>query len=405
MTARRPLAGAPGPLERLSRIALARTEGVGPAGYRRLLERFGSAEAALRELPALARAGGRPLRPVSLAEAAAECARAAALGARHILLGEPDYPPLLAETEDAPPLILVRGDAAAAARRCVAIVGARNASALGLRMARLLAEALARAGEVIVSGLARGIDTAAHRAALDAPGGSTVACLAGGIDIAYPPENATLQEAIAARGLLVSEMPPGTEPQARHFPRRNRLIAGLAAGVVVVEAAPGSGSLITARLAGEAGREVMAVPGHPLDPRARGCNGLLREGATLVESAADVLAALAPFRLDAVPGAGASRARLRPLSGPAGAGAEPAAAAVPEAEDPGGARPDAGAEADADPQGLGERLLALLSPAPVAVDELVRASGAPAGAVQAVLVDLELAGRLARHAGGRVSLA
>lgn len=268
-------------------------------------------------------------------------------------------------------MLVLRGDASLAIRPAVAIVGARNASAAGRALAGELARDLGQAGFVVVSGLARGIDAAAHQAALAT---GTVACVAGGIDVPSPPEHAALHEAIGRQGLLVSEQPPGTEPQARHFPRRNRLIAGLAQGVVVIEAAHGSGSLITARLAAEAGREVMAVPGHPRDPRARGGNALLKSGATLVEDAADVLAALAPF-------AAAGRPAAEPVT------------TSPDA-DPAG-----------DPADARGRLLELLSATPVATDELVRMSGLPTGHVAALLVDLELEGRIVRHAGGRVALA
>ncbi len=380
------------PRERAARLALIRTEGVGPAAFRQLLRRFGSGEAAHAALPDLARREPRWGAPVALAEAEAEIDLVRRLGGLHLFLGEASYPPLLAECPDAPPVLVVRGEVALGAAPSVAIVGARNASALGQRMARELAGALAGAGQAIVSGLARGVDAAAHRGALATEGGTTIACIAGGIDIAYPPEHAALQEEIAARGLILSEMPPGTEPQGRHFPRRNRLIAGIAAGTVVIEAAPGSGSLITARLAAEAGREVMAVPGHPLDPRARGCNRLLKDGATLVESADDVLAALAPFGRIGPRGIPATRSRA---PGEAAADAPVLAQAAAPAE----------IAADPAPEDLAARLFGLLSPAPVAIDELVRATGASAGLVQATLTDLELCGRVARHAGGRVSLA
>lgn len=279
-------AGALPEAERAARLRLARSEGVGPVSHGQLLKRFGSAVAAIEALIGM----GKPVADPDLV--AREVELAAAVGARHLLLGEPDYPPLLAELADPPPVLVATGDAALAARPVVAMVGARNASAAGRGLALEMAEALGAAGWVVASGLARGIDAEAHRGSL--PTG-TIGCVAGGVDIAYPPENAELQQQVAARGLLLSEMPPGTEPQARHFPRRNRLIAGVARGVVVIEAAPGSGSLITARIAGEAGREVMAVPGHPRDPRSGGGNGLIRQGATLVEQAADVLAVLSPF--------------------------------------------------------------------------------------------------------------
>jgi DNA processing protein len=386
--------------ERLAALALVRTEGVGPIAFRQLLRRFGSAEAAHAALPELARRGGKAGTPMSLAEAEAEMARLRALGGTHVFLGTADYPGRLAATGDAPPVLVALGDLALAKRPCVAIVGARNASAIGLRMARELAQSLASAGQVIVSGLARGVDAAAHRGALSAADGGTIACLAGGIDIVYPPENAALQEEIAGRGLLLSEMPPGTEPQARHFPRRNRLIAGLAAGTVVIEAAPGSGSLITARIAADAGREVMAVPGHPLDPRARGCNRLLKEGAILVEGAADVLAALEPFRLDG-PALSREEGRLSPACDPQPGQSRRAGqdTAMPEA----GAAPPL--PATGEPRDVAALVHGLLSPAPVAIDELVRATGAPASLVQATLTDMELRGEVLRHAGGRVSLA
>ena len=261
----------------------------------------------------------------------------------------------------------MRGDIALAARTCVAIVGARNASAAACRFARQLGHDLAGEGATIVSGLARGIDTAAHVGS----GGATIAVIASGIDIAFPPENAELQERIATQALLIAEQPPGAEPRARNFPSRNRIIAGLALGTVVVEAVPKSGSLITARLANEAGREVMAVPGSPLDPRAQGCNLLIREGATLVQTAADVMEQLRP--LDA-------RAVRSPIDAFAG----------PPPED----------ASDADRR----RVHDLLGPVPVAVDELIRQAALAPAIVQTVLLELELAGRLARHAGGRVSI-
>ncbi len=273
----------------LDRLRLARTEGVGPIAYRRLIARFGSATAALQELPRLAAAGGRasPPRVPSRADAARERDAVHKMAGVLIFLGDAAYPEALAETSDAP---AVQGDPALVCQRSVAIVGSRNASANARRLSESFAEALAEAGLVVVSGLARGVDAAAHRGALRT--GATIACIAAGLDVSYPRENAALQAEIAQRGAVVAEMPPGTEPQARHFPRRNRIIAGLSLGTVVIEAAPQSGSLITARLANEAGREVFAVPGSPLDERARGANGLIRDGAHLVESAADVIALL-----------------------------------------------------------------------------------------------------------------
>jgi DNA processing protein len=264
----------------------------------------------------------------------------------------------------------VQGQLSLLDRSAIAMVGARNASAAACRFARQLAQSLGDVGAVVVSGLARGIDTAAHDGALET---GTIGVIAGGVDIFYPPENEARQRAIAERGLLIAEQPPSVEPRARHFPYRNRIIAGLAHGTVVVEAAPKSGSLITARYAAEYGREVMAVPGSPLDPRAQGCNQLIREGATLIQNADDVFEAIRPFN-------------LRPLAQPARDYAAPASSA------------------DAS-ENERRAVLNLLSPTPVAVDEIVRQSALPPATVQTVLLELELAGRLERHAGGRVSLA
>lgn len=291
-----------------------------------------------------------------------------------VFIGTPAYPALLASQETAPPVLSARGDLGLLERPAVAIVGARNASAAGTRFARSLAAELADHDLVVVSGLARGIDAAAHQGAM---AGGTIAVVAGGVDVVYPPENAALMAEIAEKGLIVAEQMPGVEPQARHFPRRNRIIAGLAAGTLVVEGAPKSGSLITARIAAEAGREVMAIPGSPLDPRAQGCNLLIREGATLVQSAADVIEALSAFGGGPQLGLRFKAAEVAPLYDelPADAG---------------------DAERDA--------VAALLSPTPVAIDEIVRLSGLSPPLVATVLLDLELGGGLARHAGGRVSL-
>ncbi|PKP92344.1 MAG: DNA-protecting protein DprA [Alphaproteobacteria bacterium HGW-Alphaproteobacteria-16] len=352
-----------------SRLRLIRSPRIGPVSYRQLIARFGSAAAALDALPDLAQRGGG--RGATIADAGAvrrEMATAAKLRARYLFLDEPDYPALLAEMENAPPVLLVRGDLALVHRPCVAIVGARNASAAACRFARQIGQGLGDAGVTIVSGLARGIDTAAHVGSLS---GGTVGVIASGIDIAFPPENRELQEQVATQGVLIAEQPPGAEPLARHFPSRNRIIAGLAQGTVVVEAAPRSGSLITARIAGEVGREVMAVPGSPLDPRAQGCNLLIREGATLVQGVDDILEMIRPIDPRAV------RAPGNPF--------------------------DAGPAADPD-DAARHRIEGLLGPVPVPVDELIRQAGAPPASVQLVLLELELAGRLDRHAGGRVSL-
>ena len=276
--------------ERFDKLRLIRSANIGPVTFAHLLARFGSAGEALRAIPDLAaRGGGRAPRLADVKDIEAELAAARKHGARYIFLGEEDYPPLLGEVDSAPPVVTIRGDATLAARPGIAMVGARNASAAACRFARGLATDLGQADFVVTSGLARGIDAAAHAGSIAT---GTIAVIAGGIDVTFPPENAALQEEIAQRGLLIAEQPPGTRPHARHFPWRNRIIAGLSLGTVVVEAAPKSGSLITARLAAEAGREVMAVPGSPLDPRAQGCNLLIREGATLIQSAADIAEAV-----------------------------------------------------------------------------------------------------------------
>ena len=357
--------------DQIARLRLIRSDNIGPVTYFQLLARFGSAQAAIDAIPDLAaRGGGRAPRLATRAQVEREVESVERLGARYLFLGQGLYPSLLAELESAPPALVGMGDFTLLDRQAVALVGARNASAAACRFARMMAQGLGEAGIAIVSGLARGIDTAAHDGALDT---GTIAVIAGGIDIVYPPENEVRQRAIAERGLLLAEQPPGTEPRARHFPYRNRIIAGLAQGTVVVEAAPRSGSLITARHAAEFGREVMAVPGSPLDPRAQGCNQLIRDGATLVQSAEDVIEAIEPLR-------------VRPFR---------QAERRYAAEGPGA---DAG-EADR------EAVTGLLNATPVPVDELIRQSALAPAIVHTILLELELAGRLERHAGGRVSLA
>ena len=355
--------------EAFARIRLLRSPHVGPISYAELLRRFGTAQAALEALPDLAARGGRGCRPASRETVEAEVDAVRAARARYLFHDSPGYPDLLTRLEGAPPILTVRGELALAQRPCVAIVGARNASASAVKLARDFAHALADEGFAIVSGLARGIDGAAHEGAMPA----TIAVIASGIDIAYPPQHAELQERIAREGLLIAEQPPGTEPRGSHFPSRNRIIAGLALGTLVVEAAPRSGSLITARLAGECGREVMAIPGSPLDARSHGCNQLIREGAVLVQAPEDVIELLRGFT-------GLPRSSLAPA----------APAPAERTDEPAPAEPT-------DLEGL-------LTTAPVAVDELVRQSGAVPGTVQMALLELELAGRLERHAGGRVSL-
>jgi DNA processing protein len=359
--------------DQIARLRLIRSRRVGPATYLRLMAEHGAATAALRALPAIAQAAGidsyTPCpEPVALAEIKA----AKRAGARMLCLGDADYPAALADVADAPPILWAKGCRALMARPMVAMVGTRNASALGARMARRLAADLGAAGYVIVSGLARGIDALAHHASM---GSGTIAVLAGGLDCIYPAENTDLAAEIAQNGLMLSEMPFGLHPQARHFPRRNRIVSGLARAVIVVEAATRSGSLITARIALDQGREVMAVPGHPMDARAGGGNLLIRDGATLVRDAEDVIAALGQDPA-------APRTRPRPVPS-ASDTARPRAAPKP--------RPDGGLEG---------AILALMGGAPVAEDQLIRDLGQPPRAVAQALAILELAGRIQRGGGG-----
>jgi DNA processing protein len=386
------------------RIRLLRSPNIGPVTYRQLLARFGSGEAALAALPDLAARGGTArggagrtggYRAAPEAVIAAEMVAVGRCGARYLFHDAADYPPLLRHVNGAPPILIARGDTDLARRTPVAMVGARNASAAAIRLSREFARDLAEAGHAVVSGLARGIDAAAHRGAMGsrigvaAGGGGTIAVIASGIDIVYPPDHAALQEEIAATGLLLTEMPPGIEPIARHFPARNRIIAGLAEGTLVMEAAPKSGSLITARIAGELGREVMAVPGSPLDPRSHGCNQLIRDGAILVQRAEDVIELLTSFR-------GLPRSHVRED------GSDLYVAAQEEAAWLGSVTPRLD---DEDAAAALTDIASLLTTAPVPVDELIRQTGDPASSVQLALIELELAGRLLRHAGGRVSLA
>jgi DNA processing protein len=359
--------------QRRTWLRLIRSENVGPSTFRTLLNHFGSAAAALEALPELSRrGGGRRIKVATEAEADAELAAARRFGAQFVALGEPEYPRDLRMIDAPPPLVAVIGDADVLTRPAIAVVGSRNASVAGRTMAERLARGIGDGGFVVVSGLARGIDAAAHQAAIET---GTVAVLAGGLDRVYPPEHGPLVERIiAAGGAAVSEMPFGWAPRAQDFPRRNRLISGMSLGVVVVEAAQRSGSLHTARFALEQGREVFAVPGSPLDPRAEGCNQLIRDGATLTTAAADVVSALMPV-LDRPPPAD------RPMSEPSVLGP--------------GTEPD-----DAARSGV----LTALGPTPVATDAVIRHTGLPAQVVAVILLELELAGRLERHPGGLVSL-
>ena len=369
--------------DRLERLRLIRTEGVGPLTYRRLMARFGGAAAAIAALPELARAGGRQTPPqlYSAREAEREMALLDRQGARLLFLEDPEYPPFLAELTDPPPAIAVLGDARLLSQRSVAIVGARNATIGGRQIAERLAADLAEKQLAIVSGLARGIDAAAHAGAMRT--GRTVAVLAGGIDVPYPPEHAKLHAEIAANGAVLAEAPPGTRPLARHFPKRNRVIAGLSLGVVVVEAALRSGTMLTARLANEAGRELFAVPGSPLDPRSQGANDLIRQGANLTETAADVLGNLPdhPGR----EGLARDPLFLHKRSG----FAEPRAEA-------------AFADERAELAKARRQVPELVGAAPTKVDEIARHCQLSVSVITAALIELELAGRVEILPGNRV---
>ncbi len=362
--------------DRISWLRLLRSHRVGTATFYRLLSEHDTAQAALLALPEIARAAGvsdYAVCPPGVAEA--EWQRGQNARAQMICISDAAYPAMLRDIPDPPPFIWVMGDPAHLLRPCISIVGARNASSLGTRMAKALASDLSEAGFIIVSGLARGIDTAAHLAAL---GGGTVAVMAGGVDIFYPAENTRLGEDIAKRGARLSEQPMGLVPQARHFPRRNRLVSGLSAAVIVVEAATRSGSLITARNAADQGRDVLAVPGHPFDARAAGSNMLLRDGATLIRSAQDVIEALAP------------------PAPPRALHAEQTPGTLPEPR----TRPEAEKRSLAQTARLHSLILDRLGPSPLAEDQLIRDLGAPAHRVTPALVDLELDGHIQRDPGG-----
>jgi DNA processing protein len=359
--------------QRLDWLRLIRSQSIGPRTFRALINHFGGARAAIEGLPGLARRGGGKASPKICSREAAEREIEAAreLGVEFIAIGEADYPHRLQMIDDAPPLLAVRGNREALALPAVAVVGSRNASAAGIKLTQLIGHGLSEAGFAVVSGLARGIDAAAHRVSLET---GTIAVLAGGLDRIYPPEHEDLLEAILPSGIALTEMPLGWQPRAQDFPRRNRLISGLALGVVIVEAAKRSGSLITARLALEQGREVFAVPGSPLDPRAEGTNSLIKQGATPVTEAADIITVLQPIMgID-----------------------EPARELAPHDDD---------AARDSEPaDDERQQIVALMSPTPVSIDDLVRLSNASPQAVRIVLLELEIAGRLERHGGGLVSL-
>lgn len=363
--------------QRLAWLRLIRSDNVGPATFRDLINHFGSAETAIEALPELSRRGGstRPVRVATRDEALAELDFASRFGARFVGIGEPDYPYALRQVEGAPPLIAVKGDPSILRQPGIGIVGARNCSVSGAKFGAMLARGIGRAGYTIVSGFARGIDTAAHRASLDT---GTIAVLAGGLDKPYPPENEPLlTEFEASAGVVLSEMPFGWEPRAKDFPRRNRLIAGIGLGLVVIEAAARSGSLITARYAGNFGRLVFAVPGSPLDPRSEGANGLIKDGASLITNAQDVIEAMAPVsRIDLF---------------------SPQQVSEPIYEDDKPmALPPSERERDLIVDALGQT--------PAEIDDIIRHTGLPAQSVYLVLLELDLAGRLHRHAGGMVSI-
>ena len=392
--------------EKLAWLRLIRSENVGPRTFSTLLDRYRTAAAALKALPGLAKkATSRSIRICSTEDAEAEWNRARKLNIRFIALCEPAYPEALRSIDAPPPILAVAGKVEVLARPIVSIVGSRNASASGLVFTERLTRGLAEAGYVVASGLARGIDVKAHMASLDT---GTVAVLAGGHDHIYPSEHEGLARRICDRGALISEMPLGWEPRAREFPRRNRIVAGLSLGVVVVEASRRSGSLITARFANEQGREVFAVPGSPLDPRAEGTNDLIRQGATLCTSAEDVIAALAARRDGAgSPDALGEAPRFAPESEPLWDELDLFGDVVEGSPEP-EKRPSSFAEEEPPPRRGGSEtvagLAALLGAAPVSIDELIRASGLAPRVVQAALVELELDGTVLRHDGQRVSL-
>ncbi|MEZ2221038.1 DNA-processing protein DprA [Rhizobium sp. RCC_161_2] len=363
--------------QRIAWLRLIRSDNVGPSTFRDLIQHYGSAEAALAALPDLSQRGGatRVIRIASEQDALRELEAVHRFGARFVGIGEPGYPQALKEIDGAPPLLTVKGNLSTAVPPAIGIVGSRNASISGAKFAAMIARACGQAGYAVISGLARGIDTAAHRASLQT---GTIAAMAGGLDQPYPPENVSLLNEIwDGNGLAVSEMPFGWEPRARDFPRRNRLIAGISLGLVVVEAATRSGSLITARLAGEFGRLVFAVPGSPLDPRCEGTNGLLKDGAIIVTRPDDIVEA------------------LRPLAEPDLFRPQLAEAPVEKNDKPLSPPPD---DTDRD------QIVDALGPTPVEIDDIIRHTGLSVSSVHSVLLELDMAGRLHRHPGGLVSI-
>ncbi len=367
--------------EKIDWLCLIHTENVGPITFYRLIERFGTAGKALSALPDIAKRGGRmaPFKPFPRNDAKAELEKIEKLGARLIARGEPEYPALLAETDDAPPLLTALGDTSLLNKKSIAIVGARNASINGRKLAETFAREIGKEGYIIASGLARGIDTSAHAGSLAT---GTIAVVAGGIDVIYPEENTQLYKSIVASGVIVAECALGTQPTNRHFPRRNRIISGMALGVLVIEAAAKSGSLITARLALEQGREVFAVPGSPLDPRSEGTNLLLKDGAHLAARPDDVLSVLAQMRLKPLSDVSSEFDRF---------GAEQGALPLPTPP-------------EEEMKTLRRRILGMLGSAPTSIDDIMREAGAPPAHVLTALLELELAGRIERQPGNKVNL-
>jgi len=367
--------------QRLNWLRLIRSQNVGPATFRDLISHYGTAAAALEALPELAQRGGAAARikicPVEDAER--ELIKSESVGARFVAIGEPDYPPVLRNSDQSPPLISVMGSTDVLCQKCIAIVGSRNASIAGMKLTQRYSSELGEQGYIIVSGLARGIDTAAHRASLKS---GTIAVSAGGVDHIFPDENIDLAKAIVDNGgALISEMPIGWQPRAKDFPRRNRIVTGLSQGVVVIEAAKRSGSLISARLANEMGRIVLAVPGSPLDPRSEGTNGLIQQGATLVTSTDDILDALSPLDQEA-------SEFLYDIS-------------EDNDELPFESTPTPAQTAD---DTIRNAIISALGPSPTEIDDIIRFTNASNGQVQLILMELDLAGRLERHTGNRVSL-
>ena len=363
--------------EKIARLRLIRTDSIGPITFRHLISRFGTASDALEGLHDIASKGGRkkPLKIPPKSAAEKELQQVQAFGGTALFLGDSEYPSLLSFIDDAPPVLFTKGHTALFDKETIGIVGARNASAAGIKLTRSLSAGLSDHDIVTASGMARGIDTAAHVSSFKA---GTLACLAGGLDIVYPRENQDLYDRICDIGLIISEMPLGTKPQARHFPRRNRLISGLSRAVLVIEAAEKSGSLITARMALEQNREVLAIPGSPLDPRAGGTNKLIREGATLVTSVADIISelrTLAPLHLGEPSDLPLFTHHTKDTLG-----------------------------SDMITQDMRSKILSLLSPSPIPIDDVVRLSDLDTEQVLTIILELEIAGNAIRHTGGRVSL-